>query len=76
MPDISSEALEFIAKDGSKITKSIISKLDFPKEATIGGYIRHDQGFIAFGSSQINPGDKVVVFTRPIAIKKLSKFFN
>lgn len=70
------EALEFIAKEGSKITKSIISNLDFPKEATIGGYIRNDQGFIASGSSQIKSGDKVVVFTRPIAIKKLSKFFN
>lgn len=70
------EALEFIAKEGSKVTKSIISKLDFPKEATIGGFIRNDQGYIASGNSQINPGDKVVVFTRPDALKKLSKFFN
>jgi len=70
------EALEFIAREGSKVTKSIISKLDFPKEATIGGFIRNDQGYIASGNSQINPGDKVVVFTRPDALKKLSKFFN
>lgn len=70
------EALEFTARDGSKVTKSIISKLDFPKEATIGGFIRNDQGYIASGSSQINAGDKVVVFTRPGALKKLSKFFN
>jgi len=70
------EALEFIAKEGSKVTRSIISKLDFPKEATIGGIIRNDQGYIANGNSQINAGDKVVVFTRPIALKKLSKFFN
>jgi trk system potassium uptake protein TrkA len=70
------EALEFIARDGSKVTKSIISKLDFPKEATIGGFIRNDQGHIATGKSQINAGDKVVVFCRPVALKKLSKFFN
>ena len=70
------EALEFTAREGSKVTKSIISKLDFPKEATIGGFIRNDQGYIASGSSQINAGDKVVVFTRPGALKKLSKFFN
>lgn len=70
------EALEFIAKEGSRVTKSIISDLDFPKEATIGGFIRNDQGYIASGKSQINPGDKVVVFTRPIALKKLSNFFN
>ena len=70
------EALEFIAREGSKVTKSIISKLNFPKEATIGGFIRNDQGYIASGNSQINAGDKVVVFTRPDALKKLSKFFN
>ncbi len=70
------EALEFTAREGSKVTKSVISKLDFPKEATIGGFIRNDQGYIASGSSQINAGDKVVVFTRPGALKKLSKYFN
>jgi len=70
------EALEFIVKEGSKVTKSLIRDLDFPKEATIGGYIRNDQGYIASGNSQIIPGDKVVVFTRPSALKKLSKFFQ
>ena len=70
------EALEFVAREGSKVTKSIISNLDFPKEATIGGFIRNDQGYIASGSSQIIAGDKVVVFTRPAALKKLSKYFN
>ena len=70
------EALEFIAREGSKVTKCILRDLDFPKEATIGGYIRHDQGFIASGSTQIHPGDKVVVFTRPAALKKLSKYFK
>ncbi len=70
------EALEFVAREGSKVTKSIISNLDFPKEATIGGFIRNDQGYIASGRSQIIAGDKVVVFTRPAALKKLSKYFN
>jgi len=70
------EALEFIAKEGSKVTRSIISELNFPKEATIGGFIRNDQGYIASGDSQIMAGDKVVVFTRPLALKKLARFFQ
>jgi trk system potassium uptake protein TrkA len=70
------EALEFIAKEGSVITKKPVSELDFPKDATIGGVIRHDQGFIAHGDTQILEGDKVVVFSRPTALKKLSKFFR
>jgi trk system potassium uptake protein TrkA len=70
------EALEFIAKEGSIITQKTIANLDFPKDATIGGVIRHDQGFIASGDTQILEGDKVVVFTRPTALKKLSKYFK
>jgi len=70
------EALEFIAKEGSLITKKPVSEIAFPKDATIGGIIRRDQGFIVHGDTQILEGDKVVVFTRPSALKKLSKYFK
>lgn len=70
------EALEFIVREGSKVTKCILKDLDFPKEATIGGYIRHGQGYIASGDTLIQAGDKAVVFTRPDALKKLSKYFK
>lgn len=70
------EALEFVAKEGSLITQKTIADLDFPKDATIGGVIRHEQGFIAGGDTQVLTGDKVVVFARPSALKKLSKYFK
>lgn len=70
------EALEFIAKQGSKVTRKQIKDLDFPKESIIGGIIRQEQGYIANGDTQILEGDKVVVFTLPVALKKLSKFFK
>ncbi len=70
------EALEFIVKEGSKVTKCQLKDLEFPKEATIGGYIRSGQGYIANGQTQIMAGDKAVVFTRPTALKKLSKYFK
>lgn len=68
--------LEYVAQPESEITKSSLSKLDIPKGSIIGGYIRKDEGFIGIGDSQIIPGDKVVVFSLPEAVKKLEEFFE
>jgi trk system potassium uptake protein TrkA len=70
------EVFEFIAKENAKITLKPIKDLGFPDEAKIGGVIRGDDAFIANGNTQINEGDKVVVFTLPSGIKKLEKFFK
>ncbi len=70
------EVFEFIAKPGAKITQNPIKDLEFPDEAKIGGVIRGNMGYIAHGYTQIQEGDKVVVFTLPSGIKKLEKFFK
>ncbi len=70
------EVFEFIAKPNAKITQKPVKDLGFPDEAKIGGIIRDDQGFIARGDTQVQEGDKVVVFTLPSGIKKLEKFFK
>ncbi|WP_372949840.1 Trk system potassium transporter TrkA [Mariniphaga sp.] len=70
------EVFEFIAKADAKITQKPIKDLDFPDEAKIGGIIRGDDGYIAHGDTQIQEGDKVVVFTLPSGIRKLEKFFK
>ena len=70
------EVIEFIVNEDSKITKKQIRDLSFPSDAIIGGVIRGTQGFVATGDTQINEGDKVVVFALPTAISKLDKFFK
>lgn len=70
------EVFEFIAKKDAKITDKPIKYLDFPEEAKIGGIIRGTNGFVAHGDTQIQEGDKVVVFTLPSGIKKLEKLFK
>lgn len=70
------EVFEFIAKADAKITQKPIKDLDFPEEAKIGGIIRGEEGYIAHGDTQIQEGDKVVVFTLPSGIRKLEKFFK
>lgn len=70
------EVLEFVAREDSKITKSEIKNLDFPKDATIGGVIRGKLSFIAMGDTLIMPNDHVIVFCLPQSIRKVEKFFN
>ncbi|WP_407930191.1 NAD-binding protein, partial [Ignavibacterium album] len=73
---IDAVVLEFIVQPGSKITEGNIADSDFPKDAIIGGFIRKNESFIALGSSKINAGDKVVVFSLPEAVGKIEKFFK
>ncbi len=70
------EVMEFIAKEDSKITKSPLNQINFPKGSIIGGVIRDKSSFIANGYTHIQPNDKVVVFALPSAIGKVNKFFN
>ncbi|TKG95941.1 Trk system potassium transporter TrkA [Puteibacter caeruleilacunae] len=70
------EVLEFIAKPDALITKKAISDVSFPSEANIGGIIRNNRGYIVKGDTQIQEGDKVVVFALPSVVKKLEKYFK
>ena len=70
------EVFEFIAKSNAKITQKPVKDLGFPDEAKIGGIIRGDKSYIANGDTEVQEGDKVVVFTLPSGIKKLEKFFK
>jgi trk system potassium uptake protein len=70
------EVFEFIAKADARITQKPVKDLGFPDEAKIGGIIRGEEGYIVNGNSQVQEGDKVVVFTLPSGIKKLEKFFK
>ncbi len=70
------DVLEFVAKENSKITKEILKKIDFPKDAIVGGIIRGKKSFIATGETIIQADDRVVVFALPTAVKKLDNLFN
>ncbi len=70
------EVFEFIAKEGSKITQQPVKDLSFPEDATIGGITRGSMSFVVKGDTMIQPGDNVVVFALPSAIRKLDKYFK
>ncbi len=73
---IDADAVEYVAKEKSAITKKPIKKLSFPNGVIIGGYVRGEKGEIVTGDTQIEPGDKVVVFGLPESIKKAEKLFQ
>ncbi|GMR25372.1 MAG: Trk system potassium transporter TrkA [Ignavibacteria bacterium] len=73
---IDAQLFEYIAQSNSPITKKAVKDIGFPKEAIIGGVIRGEESFIAVGNSQIEPNDKVVIFSLPGGVKKIEKFFK
>jgi len=76
IPGIAAEVIELIPNKGSKITKKPIRELGFPKDAIVGAVMREDWVFIPVGGTQIEAGDKVVVFALPSDVQKVEKLFN
>ena len=70
------EVLEFIVPEGAKITKKPLQDINFPDGAIVGGGQRGDDVYIALGNTQIQPGDRVVVFALPDVIDNVVKFFR
>lgn len=70
------EVVEYEVKENSKITQGSLNQMSFPKNSMVGGVIRGESSFIANGYSLIKPGDKVVIFSLPSAIPKVSKLFS
>lgn len=73
---VDADIMEYFVQANSPITKKPIKDLNFPKEAIIGGIIRGDESIIAVGDTQIQKGDKVVVFSLPGGVKQTEKFFK
>lgn len=69
------EVVEFVAKEGAKITKSKIKDLRLPANVNIGGYVRGGQGFIVAGDTVVEPGDHVICFCVASAIRKIESYF-
>lgn len=70
------EVAEIIVKEGSKITRAAVKDLKLSHEMTIAGLIRNGVGMLVNGSTQIMPGDHVVIFCLNGALHKMERLFN
>lgn len=75
-PGMDAQLIEFIAERGSKITKRPLMKTRFPKNAIIGAVMRGDAVIVPHGNTQIEVGDKAVVFTMPDAVQQVDQLFE
>lgn len=69
------DVAEFVAQPDSEITRKPIRDIHLPEGVNLGGYVRDGVGAHIMGSTQIQTGDSVVVFSRAGLIKKMDAFF-
>ena len=70
------EIVEFMAEEGSKITKCKIRDMRLPADTNIGAIVRAGEGILVNGDTQILQGDQVVVICKNQVIRQLEKFFK
>lgn len=73
LPDENAEAFEAVALETSDLVGRPLKEINFPKEAIIGAVVRDSQVIIPNGSTIIQPGDRVTIFTLTSAIPKVEK---
>ena len=59
---VEADVAEFVAAEGSKVTRKPVKDLGLPFGITIGGLVRDGKGILVNGNTQITPGDSVMVF--------------
>lgn len=73
---VEADVAEFIAAEGSRVTKKPVKDLSLPQGMTIGGLVRDGKGFLVSGSTQIQPGDSVMLFCHKHHLDKAEKYFK
>lgn len=75
-PGMDAQLIEFIAGKRSKIVRRPLRKIRFPKHAIVGAVMRGDQVIIPHGDTQLEVGDRAVVFTLPEAVHRVDQLFE
>jgi trk system potassium uptake protein TrkA len=70
------EVAEFVAAEGSRVTKNPVKSLGLPSGIAIGGLVRGKQGILVNGNTQIEAGDSVMVFCQRHNMEKAEKYFK
>ena len=71
-----SEVAEFVAAEGSRVTKNPVKALGLPRGIAIGGLVRGKHGLLVNGNTQIEVGDSVLVFCHRHQLDKAEKYFK
>jgi len=70
------EIVEFMALEGSRVTRGRVRDINLPYDATIGAIVRADEGILVNGETEILPGDRVVVLCKNDSLRLMEKYFK
>ena len=70
------DVLEYRVKADSIFTRKTVKDLHFPSQASIGGYVRGDKGYLANGNTIFQAGDTLLIFCLHSETRKLEKFLQ
>lgn len=74
--DEKAEVLEYVATEKSKIIGIPLKMITFPKGAIISMIVRGNERLVANGNSVIEPGDRIIVFSKPESYANVSRMFK
>lgn len=69
------DVVEFVAEEGSKVTRKPVKDLSLPKGMTFAGLVRNGEASLVSGGTQFQKGDSVIVFCRDANMKKIESLF-
>ena len=69
------DVVEFIAEEGSKVTRKPVKDLVLPRGMTFAGLVRNGEASLVSGGTQFQTGDSVIVFCRDANMKKVESLF-
>lgn len=76
LPGIEGQMIEYIARQGARITQKPLRSVKFPRMAVVGAVLRNGGLIIPDGDTVIRPGDRTVVFALPEAMNELDRLFG
>ncbi len=74
--DTDAEAIELEVEGGSEADGRPLNDLGIPRGAVVGGVIRQDEVFVPRGSTVVESGDHVIVFSMPECIAAVEQIFG
>jgi trk system potassium uptake protein TrkA len=73
---VDADVAEFVASEGSRVTKRPVKELGLPFGVAIGGLVRGEHGILVNGNTQIEAGDSVMVFCHEHKLGAVEKYFK
>jgi len=74
--DTDAEAIELqVGPDGTAVGKSL-ADIHLPHSVIVGGVVRDGKAFVPHGSTTVETGDRLILFTLPQAIPEVEKLFG